>query len=46
MLTLADKGGTGVRQMMTLADKGGRGMLLLMISLTKLLKFTKHIGFS
>ena len=26
MLTMADKGAKGVRQMLTLADKGGRGV--------------------
>ena len=46
MLTMADKGGREVRQMLTLADKGGEGFWLLMISLTKLLKITKYIGFS
>ena len=25
MLTMADKGGRGVRQLLTMADKGGRG---------------------
>ena len=40
MLTMADKGGMGVRQMLTLADKGWRGFWLIMISLKKLLKIT------
>ena len=35
MLTMADEGRRGVRQMMTLGDKEGRGFWLLMISVTK-----------
>ena len=44
-LTMADKGGVGVRQMLTLADKGEKGFWLLIISLTKCLKITKYIVF-
>ena len=42
----AHSGGEGGRQMLTLADKGGKGFWLLMISLKKLIKIAKYIGFS
>ena len=50
MLTLADKGGRGIRQMLTMADRGGRGGLAYpditdkkILKWSKIKVFIKHI---